>query len=112
MSATVRFPARDEFRDDRAPEWARRYRGGDYPYVGLAADLVALCLSADAARLDVLTITRAAAPFAGRQALPGGFLDWLADHDIEDTARREAREETGVEAPAFLEKLEAKRIPA
>lgn len=52
--------------------------------------------------LQVLLIQRALAPFAGAWALPGGFL--RIDETLEDAARRELAEETGL-AEVFLEQL-------
>jgi 8-oxo-dGTP diphosphatase len=43
-------------------------------------------------------------PFAGRWALPGGFVDTHRDSDLESCARRKLVEKTGVEAP-YLEQL-------
>jgi 8-oxo-dGTP diphosphatase len=65
----------------------------DYPRPAVTVDLVALCRDGD--RLKVLLIRRKHDPFAGRWALPGGFLD--LDEPIEDAARRELKEETGLE---------------
>jgi hypothetical protein len=106
MATTVRLPARHEFRAAAAPDWATRYRGADYPYVGLAADCVVIALSSDATRLELLSIARREPPFADQEAIPGGMLQWLSDHDTETTARRELREETGVEAPGYFERLD------
>jgi 8-oxo-dGTP diphosphatase len=56
----------------------------------------------DGEALKVLLIRRAAAPYAGRWALPGGFV--RADEALEDAARRELEEEAGVRE-LFLEQL-------
>jgi 8-oxo-dGTP diphosphatase len=47
----------------------------------------------------VLLVRRKNAPFRGRYALPGGFVE--VDETVEDACRRELREETGVEAGAL-----------
>ena len=54
--------------------------------------------------LQVLLVKRAEAPFKGRWALPGGFLEPGHDDSIEVCARRRLIEKTGVEAP-YLEQL-------
>jgi 8-oxo-dGTP diphosphatase len=56
---------------------------------------VDVVLFARGPELQVLLIERGHAPFAGRWALPGGFLD--LDEELEQAARRELREETGLE---------------
>ena len=52
--------------------------------------------------LKILLIRRGAKPYKGRWALPGGFLH--ENEDIDDCARRELREETGVSG-VYLEQL-------
>jgi 8-oxo-dGTP diphosphatase len=52
--------------------------------------------------LHVLLVRRGAAPFAGRHAIPGGFVH--EDESLEDAARRELAEETGVR-DVYLEQL-------
>lgn len=48
---------------------------------------------------SVLLIERGRDPFKGRQALPGGFVDY--GEDISDAINREIHEETGLEGLPF-----------
>ncbi|WBQ05005.1 NUDIX hydrolase [Kribbella sp. CA-293567] len=64
----------------------------DYEPLGVAADLVILTVRDGA--LQVLLISRGIAPYRGRWALPGGFV--RPKEDLEETARRELAEETGL----------------
>jgi 8-oxo-dGTP diphosphatase len=66
----------------------------DYPRPAVTVDLAILALTPDGLR--VLLIRRKHDPFAGRWALPGGFLE--IDEPIEQGARRELKEETGFDA--------------
>lgn len=69
--------------------------------VALTVDLVVLTVRDD--DLDVLVVRRGVRPYAGRWALPGGFVH--PDEDILDAAERELAEETGLSARAHLEQL-------
>jgi len=64
----------------------------DYPRPAVTVDAALLQWQAD--RLAVLLIRRGSEPFAGRWALPGGFVE--IDEPLEAAARRELAEETAV----------------
>jgi 8-oxo-dGTP diphosphatase len=69
----------------------------DYPRPAVTVDIVVVDR-----RRRVLLIKRKGEPYAGRWAIPGGFVE--LDESLEDAAKRELREETGVPA-AKLEQL-------
>jgi 8-oxo-dGTP diphosphatase len=73
-----------------------------YPRPALTVDCVVLGLDDD--DLNVLLIQRRLPPFAGCWALPGGFVE--LGETLEQAARRELAEETGLAPPEF-EQLEA-----
>lgn len=66
----------------------------------VAVDVVIFAVREE--RLKVLLIKRGVPPFLGRWAVPGGFLK--EDEGIDEAARRELHEETGV-GEVFLEQL-------
>jgi 8-oxo-dGTP diphosphatase len=63
----------------------------DYPRPAVSVDIVIVTREA---KPRVLLIRRKHDPFAGMWAIPGGFVDM--DESLEDAARRELMEETGV----------------
>jgi 8-oxo-dGTP diphosphatase len=65
----------------------------DYPRPALTVDIVVATREASP---RVLLIQRKNEPFAGSWALPGGFVD--EGERLGDAARRELREETGIDA--------------
>lgn len=78
------------------------YREGDshpYAYVYPRPSVTADCLlfSRDGEGVSVLLIRRGGEPFKGTWAFPGGFIE-TGRENIEQCARRELKEETGLEA--------------
>lgn len=72
----------------------------DYPIISLTVDVAVLSATG-----RVLLVERGREPYAGALALPGGFVD--VDEDLETSARRELREETGLRVDRPLEQLGA-----
>ena len=70
----------------------------DYPRPSVTVDIVLLTREP---RPRVLLIRRKRDPFAGAWALPGGFIEM--DETLEESARRELREETGIEAGELVQ---------
>jgi 8-oxo-dGTP diphosphatase len=73
-----------------------------YAYARAALTVDCVVFGLDEAGLQVLLIQRDLEPFRGAWALPGGFVH--IDEDLDQAARRELREETGLDT-AFLEQL-------
>ena len=72
----------------------------EYPRPALTVDCVVFGL--DEEDLKVVLIQRDLEPFAGKWALPGGFVH--VDESLEEAARRELQEEAGL-SKVFLEQL-------
>lgn len=80
------------------------------PTVAVAVDLVVLTIRS--ASLHVILVERGVAPYVGRLALPGGFLESEAE-GLEKAAARELAEETGLDCDAlYLEQLRTYGSPA
>ncbi len=73
----------------------------EYPHPAVAADAAIFTIDEDDVR--VLLIERAYPPYQGKWAIPGGFVN--IDEDLEDAARRELEEETGIRDIGALEQL-------
>lgn len=71
-----------------------------FPRAALTVDIVVFAL--DQSELQVMLIQRDLEPFAGRWALPGGFV--RVDETLDAAAARELQEETGL-VDIFLEQL-------
>ena len=84
----------------------------DFARPNLTVDCVVFGLDVEEEDLRVMLIQRGIPPFEGRWALPGGFV--RINETLEETARRELKEETGIEQ-VYLEQLysfgELKRDP-
>ena len=88
----------------RAPEPARQgYDPRAFPAFAVTVDVVVLTMSDG--RLNVLLVRRGGAPFEGMWAIPGGFK--LPDETLDEAARRELVEETGVDAASLLHQFGA-----
>lgn len=71
-----------------------------YPHPAVTADAVIFTIADN--KLRLLLIKRGAEPDKGAWAIPGGFLE--LDEDLDDCARRELKEETGLDN-IYLEQL-------
>ncbi len=74
------------------------YDPSSFPAFAVTVDVVILTLSEGA--LHVLLVRRGEAPFAGTWAIPGGFK--RPTETLDEAARRELAEETGVDAARLL----------
>jgi len=69
----------------------------EYPRPALTADIAVLRLEEIP---EILLIKRQDRPFEGLWALPGGFMEM--EESLEETARRELLEETGIKAGELI----------
>jgi 8-oxo-dGTP diphosphatase len=83
-------------RDQSGPD---AYDASAYPRFAVTVDVVIFTL-ADG-ELQVLLVQRGQEPFAGMWAVPGGFK--LPDETLDEAARRELIEETGVDAAVLVQ---------
>ena len=74
------------------------YDPSRFPAFAVTVDVVVLTMSE--AELHVLLVRRGEAPFQGMWAIPGGFK--RPNETLDEAAKREVGEETGVDAPALL----------
>lgn len=85
----------EEPRDEKGrteEEFLEYYKTRNYEKPSLTADIAVITKS----HPSILLIRRGGHPFLGKRALPGGFAN--KNEAIEDTARRELEEETGIKA--------------
>jgi 8-oxo-dGTP diphosphatase len=84
-------------------EFLASYDPSAYPPVAVTVDVVILTVVAG--RLSVLLIRRADPPHRGRWAIPGGFVE--PRETLPTAARRELKEETGIDGSFHIEQLAA-----
>jgi 8-oxo-dGTP diphosphatase len=90
----------DSQKDIEEQERPETYDASRYERPSVTVDVVILTLRRR--RLEALLIKRKHWPFEGLWAIPGGFVN--PDESLEDAARRELEEETGVR-DVYLEQL-------
>src|ERR1700681_4656853 len=74
------------------------YNPAQFPPFAVTVDMVVLTMSNS--RLHVLLVRRGVAPFEGMWAIPGGFK--RPNETLDEAARRELVEETGVDSANLL----------
>src|SRR3990170_8113120 len=79
------------------------YDASQFPPFAVTVDVVVLTMSGGT--LQVLLVRRGGAPFAGMWAIPGGFK--RPGETLDEAAKRELAEETGVDAASLLSQFGA-----
>jgi 8-oxo-dGTP diphosphatase len=79
------------------------YDPSEFPAFAVTVDVVVLTMAKG--RLQVLLVQRGVDPFAGMWAIPGGFK--RPEETLDEAARRELHEETGVDGSALLRQFGA-----
>jgi 8-oxo-dGTP diphosphatase len=79
------------------------YDPSEFPAFAVTVDVVVLTMAKG--QLQVLLVQRGVDPFAGMWAIPGGFK--RPDETLDEAARRELHEETGVDGNALLRQFGA-----
>lgn len=79
------------------------YDPSDFPAFAVTVDVVILTMLEG--KLSVLLVRRGQAPFEGEWAIPGGFK--RPNETLEEAAKRELTEETGVDAAKLLSQFGA-----
>ncbi len=82
----------------RDASFLSEYDPSQFPPFAVTVDIVILTMSEG--MLHVLLVCRGEAPFQGMWAIPGGFK--RPTETLDEAARRELREETGVDAASLL----------
>jgi 8-oxo-dGTP diphosphatase len=82
-------------RDESSPPG---YDPSQFPPFAVTVDIVILTMSGGT--LNALLVRRGEAPYAGMWAIPGGFK--RPNETLDEAARRELVEETGVDVPSLL----------
>src|SRR2546427_2444666 len=82
----------------RDPAVPAGYDPSQFPAFAVTVDVVVLTMSGG--RLHVLLVRRGVPPFEGRWAIPGGFK--RPSETLDEAAKRELVEETGVDGASLL----------
>ncbi len=82
-------------------EFLASYNPDQYKKPSVTADILVFTMN-ESHSLELLLIKRGGHPFAGKWAIPGGFVN--LEESVDDAAKRELQEETGV-SDIYLEQL-------